>query len=212
VAGIRAILFDADGVLQYSRADALPALLQRTLGFVPEALDAFVNAVIELERPALAGQTDFAEDLEPLVARWGAPGTGAALAAGWACCIDADPSILALVGQLRQQGLLCGLATNQQSYRAKCMRKTLGYDAVFEFSFYSHQLGFMKPDVRYFRAVIAGLPVPADQTLFIDDMEKNVLAAREVGLHAEQFVHPRSVDAVPQLKALLARFDVHVLG
>jgi putative hydrolase of the HAD superfamily len=210
VAGIRAILFDADGVLQYSRADDLPALLERTLGFVPAPVEAFVNEVIELERPALAGQTDFAEELEPLVARWGAPGKGAVLAAGWACCIDTDASVLELIGKLRRQGLLCALATNQQRYRAKCMRETLGYDTVFELSFYSHQLGFAKPDVRYFSAVVAGLPVPPEATLFIDDLEKNVFAARQVGFHAEQFVHPRNTDAVLQLKALLARFAVNV--
>jgi putative hydrolase of the HAD superfamily len=210
VATLAAILFDADGVIQHSRAEDLSALLGRSLGFVPAELEAFVSEVVEAERPALAGQADFAEVLEPLLAKWGAPGRAIAFAAEWACSIDADAEVLALIGKLRQRGILCALATNQQSYRAKYMRHTLGYDSVFERSFYSHELGFMKPDVRYFEAIVASLPFPPEQVLFIDDLAKNVASALSVGLRAEQFIHPRSPDGVAQLKQLLERYSVVV--
>jgi putative hydrolase of the HAD superfamily len=208
VATLAAILFDADGVIQHSRTEDLSALLERSLGFVPAELEAFVSEVVEAERPALAGQADFAEVLEPLLAKWGAPGRARAFAAEWACSIEADAEVLALVGKLRRQGILCALATNQQSYRAKYMRHTLGYDDVFERSFYSHELGFMKPDVRYFEAIVASLPFPPEQVLFIDDLAKNVASALSVGLRAEQFVHPRTPDGIVQLKQLLERYSV----
>jgi putative hydrolase of the HAD superfamily len=210
VATLAAILFDADGVIQNSKVDDLSVLVARSLGFLPEDLEDFVNDIIEAERPALAGQVDFADVLEPLLAARGASGKAAEFAAEWACSIDADASVLSLIGKLRQQGLCCALATNQQSYRAKYMRQTLGYDRVFERSFYSHELGFMKPDVRYFEAIVARLPFSPEQVLFIDDLAKNIAAARTVGLHAEQFVHPRNTDGVAQLKELLERYSVVV--
>lgn len=207
---LAAILFDADGVIQNPKADDLSVLVGRSLGFVPEQIEAFVNDVIEAERPALAGQVDFADALGPLLAEWGAPGRAAEFAAAWACNIDADAAVLSLIGKLREQGLCCALATNQQSYRARYMRQTLGYDRVFELSFYSHELGFMKPDVRYFEAIVAHLPFPPEQVLFVDDLAKNVAAARTVGLAAEQFIHPRNAEGVARLRELLERHAVIV--
>ena len=207
---IRAILFDADGVIQHANADDLPARLQRVLGFIPEDLDAFTREVFEAERPALAGQADFAEMLEPVVARRGAAGVAAELAGIWWCSIEADQAMLAVVGKLRDQGIQCALASNQQRYRAKYMGETLSYNAAFDRTFYSYQLGFTKPDIRYFEAIVAGLPFPPETVLFIDDAEENVTAAREAGFQAVQFVHPRNAHSVSMLKEVLQSFSVMV--
>jgi len=87
---------------------------------------------------------------------------------------------------------------------------TTNYDTLFERSFYSYELGCMKPDVLYFQRILASLPVAPGQILFIDDLEPNVIAARSVGIQAAQFVHPRSPDAVMELRSLLETFSVTV--
>ena len=207
---IRAVLFDADGVLQHGSAGDLPPRLERALGFVPDPLEPFIRDVLDAERPALAGQADLITLLESVVSKWGAPGKARALAETWWHCIDPDAHVFSLIDQLRRQGLPCVLATNQQRYRADYMRTTLGYDAHFERSFYSWELGCVKPEPRYFEKMVASLALPPEQLLFIDDLEPNVLAARGVGLQAAQFVNPRTPDAAEQLRALLASFAVFV--
>jgi putative hydrolase of the HAD superfamily len=207
---IRAVLFDADGVLQHGNGGELRLRLERALGFVPDPLEPFISDVLDAERPAIGGQGDLLDRLEPVVRQWGAPGKARALAESWWHCIEPDPDVLSLIDVLRGQGLLCALATNQQRFRADYMRATLGYDAHFDRSFYSCELGCVKPEPRYFETIVARLSLPADELLFIDDLEPNVLAARGVGLQAAQFVNPRTPDAVAQLRALLAGFSVYV--
>jgi putative hydrolase of the HAD superfamily len=202
------VLFDADGVIQNSKADDLPLRIQRGMGFLPEPFEDFLQDVFAAERPAIAGQAELVPALEPVLAKWGAPGTAAALAAAWWRSVDADAAVLALIAQLRQQGIFCALATNQHRFRADYLRETYGYDSVFDRSFYSHALGYAKPDVRYFQAILASVPFAPAQILFIDDLEANVEAARSVGITAAQFVHPKSPEGAPALRALLATFSL----
>lgn len=210
VPSIRALLFDADGVVQHSNNNDLPVRLERILGFTPGNLDTFTREVFDVERPALAGQADFAEMLVPVVARWGAQHAAEKLAAEWWCSIQTDQAVLALIGRLRQRGFLCALATNQQRYRARYMDETLSYNTMFDRSFYSYQLGLVKPDLRYFKAIVAELALAPEDILFIDDAERNVAAAREAGLQAAQFVPTGSDHSVAVMIELLERFSVVV--
>jgi putative hydrolase of the HAD superfamily len=210
---IRVVLFDADGVIQHvehASGNVLRAQVERILGFVPDDLDRFTREIFEAERTAMVGHADFVEILHPVLAQWGAHGVADTLAAEWWCPIDTDQSILSLIGTLRQQGMVCALATNQQRYRARYMDETLSYRSVFDRSFYSYQLGLRKPDIEYFKAIIAALECAPDEMLFFDDAEENVAAARSVGLQAEQFVHPGTNHARASMIALLARFSIGI--
>jgi putative hydrolase of the HAD superfamily len=208
---IRAVLFDADGVLQRGNGGDLSPRLERALGFLPEPLEPFISDVLDAERPALAGQAELLDLLEPVLRSWGAPGKARALAELWWHCIEPDAAVFSVIAQLRRQGLCCVLATNQQRFRADYMRRTLGYEARFDRSFYSYELGCVKPEPRYFEAIVQSLALPAEQLLFIDDLEPNVLAARGVGLQAAQFVNTQTPEAAHQLRALLASLSVFVV-
>ncbi|MGH7502141.1 MAG: HAD family hydrolase [Longimicrobiales bacterium] len=203
---IRAVLFDADGVIQHATAD-LETRLHTALGFVPDSIDDFLHDVYEAEWPALAGQQDFVEALAPVLVKWGVEGSAGKLAACWSS-IEADTLILTLIGTLRGAGYFCALATNQQRYRGAHMAHVLGYDVLFDRSFYSYEIGFRKPDAGFFHAVLASLPFQPQEMLFIDDLEANVVAAATFGLAAVQFVHDGSSKALPALTSLLQQFSV----
>ncbi len=203
---IRAILFDADGVFQHP-TDDLEARLERALGFVPTELAQFLAEVFEAEGTTLAGERDFDDVLEPLVKKWGAAGTAAALAECWSSIVT-DEAILALIARLRRAGYLCALATNQQRRRGTHMADTLGYRNHFDHSFYSWELGFAKPDPRYFLAISRALQLEPAQLLFIDDREANIAAASALGIHTAHFIHDKTDNAVTELVRVLARFGV----
>ena len=63
-------------------------------------------------------------------------------------------------------------------------RKENGIDfpSLFEKVFYSHEIHARKPDLEAFLKVIELAGVVPNETLFIDDLENNILAAKEAGL------------------------------
>lgn len=205
---IRAILFDADGVVQHATDDLLPRL-EAVMGFVPKDLEAFFADVFDAEAPALIGTADFAERLIPVVGRWGAPGTAQHLAKAW-CSIQPDLAVLSVISNLRASGLFCGLATNQQSYRAQHMDDVLGYSSQFDRTFYSCRLGVCKPNEAFFTAMLDQLPFRPAQVLFVDDREENVVSARAAGLTAVQFVTRHHSDTAHGLRSLLEDFTIDV--
>ena len=85
------------------------------------------------------------------------------------------------------------------------MRTALGFDRLFDESFYSWELGTKKPEPTYFELALERIGAEPAQVLFVDDMEVNVEAARGVGLNAEHWHLDRGHEA---LTDLLARHGV----
>ncbi|MDX6340514.1 MAG: putative hydrolase of the superfamily [Trebonia sp.] len=202
--GIRHVLFDADGVLQNLPggwiAAAEPYFGERALEFLERAYAA--------ELPTLAGQGDHLAILGVMLAEFGitAP-VGDVYRAIWLSMEPAAAS-LAVVHALRRGGYGVHLGTNQERYRAAHMREVLGYDALFDVSCYSCELGAAKPDLAFFTEAARRIGAQPAAILFIDDTAQNVAAARVAGLTAEQWCLSDGHDV---LRDLLARHGVTAL-
>lgn len=63
-------------------------------------------------------------------------------------------------------------------------KNTYGFDfpSLFETAYYSHEIGARKPDLEAYKKVIDLSGVVPGETLFVDDLEKNILAAQQAGL------------------------------
>jgi putative hydrolase of the HAD superfamily len=203
---IRAILFDADGVLQGPGAK-FETCLRAALGAAREPLDEFLHEASAVELLTLTDERNFCEVLAPVLQTWNGARSASEVAACW-LEIEPDPAILALITRLRHVGYFCALATNQHRERGEHMASELGYDDLFDRSYYSYELGQKKPDAAYFQAVLATLPFSPGDVLFIDDHEVNVAAAGACGLAAAHFVHDRTPHAVSALTSLLQRWSV----
>ena len=57
-------------------------------------------------------------------------------------------------------------------------------DHLLDKAWYSHNLGFRKPDERIFHRVLKASRLESSETLFLDDSEINVRAAETAGMHA----------------------------
>ncbi len=181
---IRAALFDADGVIQ--RGDgAWPDVLAPLIS-PRQDLNAFSAAVVAVERPCLVGEADFACEMQALLTTWGSRRTLDDALLIWRRLI-LDTDILSAIDALRRSGLRCCLATNQHAQRAAYMARDLGYDARFDDSFYSCEIGHAKPALAYFEHVIATLEMAPHEIVFFDDHPANAAAAREVGINGVHF-------------------------
>jgi epoxide hydrolase-like predicted phosphatase len=78
-----------------------------------------------------------------------------------------------------------------------------GIDVRAEFDVYvnSALVGLSKPDPSIYRLTLERLDVEPKQAVFLDDLVRNVDSAREVGIHAIQFVNPQT--SLADLEALL---------
>jgi putative hydrolase of the HAD superfamily len=192
---IRHVLLDADGVLQHLPGGWLEALRP----YVGDRVERFVRETNLDEEPCLRGESDFLPLLAGHLERYGVTRPAAEVYAAIWHHIHVEPSSLELVRDLREVGIGVHLATNQEARRASYMRTTLGYDDLFDESFYSCELGVAKPDAAFFTTAVDRLASSPPEVLFVDDHEPNVVAAREVGLAAEHWTIP---DGIPRLHAL----------
>ena len=171
---VRAVLLDADGVLQLIGTPWYRALSAG--GGEP-----FAKALLSREGPALSGRESLRDLLERLVVELDLARGADELMARWRQATP-DPPAWQLVRELRAAGYLTVLATNQHEERREWMRTALGYDGLCDVDAYSCLLGAAKPDPDYFRAALAMAGVSTGEALFVDDSAENIAAAAALGL------------------------------
>ncbi len=67
----------------------------------------------------------------------------------------------------------------------------------------SHE-GVAKPDPEIFRRLLERFALTAARTVFVDDSERNIVAARELGMRAIRFESPAQLRASLEQAGLLA--------
>jgi FMN phosphatase YigB (HAD superfamily) len=78
-----------------------------------------------------------------------------------------------------------------KKYRATIKDKS--FDELFVKAYYSHILGLRKPSKEIFEAVLKNENLVAAETVFIDDSEANIEAAKRVGLQTIHLPTPKTV-------------------
>ncbi len=84
------------------------------------------------------------------------------------------------------------LLSNAWPGQVEHIRETFGVDLNADFDVYvnSADVGLRKPDPAIYHLTLNRLDIAPHQAVFLDDLIRNVDAAREVGIHALQFVDP----------------------
>jgi epoxide hydrolase-like predicted phosphatase len=67
------------------------------------------------------------------------------------------------------------------------------FEDAFDAMVISGEVGLVKPDPKIFRLTLDRLGVTASQAIFVDDFQRNVEAARVIGLQAIRFQTPQQV-------------------
>jgi epoxide hydrolase-like predicted phosphatase len=76
-----------------------------------------------------------------------------------------------------------------------------GFAAMTDLIVYSHEEGMSKPDPRIYERAWQRLGVQPQEMIFLDDVERNILAARECGVHAILFQN--NAQAIAEIEACL---------
>lgn len=201
------VLFDADGVVQTSRPVA--AFLTDRFAWNDDEAAAFLDDLWQRVSDAgcVVGAADALMPFAAALARAGADVDAAAFYDDMLrSCVVPDADVLALVDELRAEGNVCGLATNQDNVAAAFMLDALGYRDRFDRLYVSCALGVRKPHPEFFAAVLRDLAADASGVVFVDDSQANVDAATAAGM---QGILVKPGDSVRQLlaNAIAARTD-----
>lgn len=179
---IKVLLFDVDGVL--TSGGPFSKHLAQDYGISPEVTSAFFKEKL----PAcLIGNADLKEELLAYLQQW-----------GWQQSVDdfiqywfksehnIDEPLIEAIQDVRQRGIPCYLATNQEKYRTAYILEQMGFAEKFDGMFSSGHIGYAKPQRAFFMYVLSQLNgIEANEIFFWDDTPANVAAAREAGLQAE---------------------------
>jgi epoxide hydrolase-like predicted phosphatase len=103
---------------------------------------------------------------------------------------------------LRERGYKLAICTNNVREWEARWRAMLPVDKIFDVVVDSAYVGARKPEPRIYEVTLERLGAPPRATLFIDDVDVNCRAARELGMEA---IHFRSTDqAIEAIEAALA--------
>ncbi len=181
---IKALLFDADGVLL--NGEYWSKHLARDYNVPYDKIEPFF---LHEFKDCLEGKVDLKEAIAPYIPKWGWKGSVDELLDYWFKSEHVlDEPLVEYVQGLRSRGIKCYVATNQEKYRAQYMLEKMGFAESFDGVFASCNLGHQKPSKEFFAAVHDKLhDYKLSELLFWDDSEKFVEAARQVGLNAEVY-------------------------
>jgi putative hydrolase of the HAD superfamily len=116
--------------------------------------------------------------------------------------LDPNERMVDLMRDLRERGMRMALLTNNVREWEPLWRSLLPVDEIFELIVDSAFVGMRKPEVGIYELTLERLDGPAPiECLFVDDVEVNCDAARELGMHVVHFRH--NDQAIPEIEAAL---------
>ena len=117
--------------------------------------------------------------------------------------LEPNEPLLARYRELRARGIRLAILTNNVREWHDIWRTAFEIDALFELVVDSAFEGTRKPEPKIYELTLERLDLEAGDCAFIDDVDVNVTAATELGMHG---IHFRDTDQV------IAELDALVLG
>lgn len=94
-----------------------------------------------------------------------------------------------------------GILSNSGDGARREEQRRFGFQDVTDDIVYSHEVGLAKPDPKIYALTSDRLGVLPDEIVFLDDLETNVQAARELGWHA--LVHRDTATSISTIGELV---------
>lgn len=179
-------VFDIGGVL----IDWNPRYLYRTLFDDETAMEHFLATVCTPSwNEAQDAGRPFATAVAELSARF--PDMAEHIAAydrRWMEMVpDSIPGTPEILAELKARGVPLYAITNFSSEKLPLIRERFDFFGHFDGIVVSGELGIVKPDPAIYRALLDGFGLEAGDTVFIDDVQRNVDGARAAGMNAVLF-------------------------
>ncbi len=207
---IEAVVSDFGGVLTSALVDSFAGVLDPSgvsLEDLGKAMAALAeregsNPLFELETGRLSEERFMNALSEELSARRGSRVELGGFGERYFRHLDPNEPMIEYMRQLRGRGYKLAICTNNVREWEARWRAMLPVDEIFDVVVDSAFVGARKPDPRIYEVTLERLGSSPEATLFIDDVDINCQAARQLGMEA---IHFRSTDqAIEAIEAALA--------
>lgn len=98
--------------------------------------------------------------------------------------MNSDVKKIILSLRKKNHRVVCGTNTIESHWQCHIAR---GDYAIFDETYASQKIGFEKPDADFWKTILLSEEYSPSETFFTDDREKNVEAARSLGIASQQF-------------------------
>lgn len=180
---IRAILFDADGVV-INRDKYFSQELVKDYGVSKEKIEKFFQTEFQ---ECLTGRADLKEVIAPYLKDWGVNKSVDGLLDDW-FSFENRPNLplIQKIKEIKAQGIKCYLATNQEKYRAYYLAERMGFLKLFDHLFISSEVHRLKPEPDFFDYVWESIQYldfidSKEEVLLVDDTQKVIDGADAYG-------------------------------
>jgi putative hydrolase of the HAD superfamily len=117
--------------------------------------------------------------------------------------MEPNRAMIEFVREVRGRGLRTALLTNNvREWEPLWRAKLPEIDELFEVVVDSAFVGMRKPDPAVYELTLERLGVAAEESVFVDDLERNCDTARSLGMSVVRF--ERAEQAIPELRSALA--------
>jgi putative hydrolase of the HAD superfamily len=110
--------------------------------------------------------------------------------------------MIELMAELRDEGYRMALVTNNVREWESHWRALAPVDEIFELVVDSAFVGMRKPDPEIYELTLQGLELPGEACLFVDDLERNCVAARTAGM--QTVTYRDAEQAIAEIRAALS--------
>ena len=106
---------------------------------------------------------------------------------------EENTALIELLPTFKQKGIKLFLISNSDEVLAAQQAKEHPFLAQFDKLYYSWQTGFAKPDPNAYKAVLDEQHLTPEDCVYFDDSERNVAAAKSLGIESYIFESPEQV-------------------
>ena len=181
---IRAIVLDIGGVLEHTPD------LGTAARWEPEFGVGWANRVEAVFQAGELGRITLDEVHERSVAALGVPADrfAAYMADVWVEYLGTYNAEMADYWRARRaEGYTTAIISNSFVGAREREEEAYRFSELTDLIVYSHEVGMQKPDPGIYELCLERLGIPAEETVFVDDLEANCAAARALGMSAILF-------------------------
>ncbi len=187
---IKAVLFDFGGVMKDAHPLAMD--ISKMVGLTEEEFESLKEArskISVLGEKGLISDQEYWQELSKIIGK-PVPDNAVEMATNfYRETFVFHQEMFDLVGKLKGQGIKTGVLSNIYKFEADVIREKGGYDG-FEPVILSYEVGLAKPELDIYRLAVEKTGAKPEECIFVDDKEKNLEPAKELGIRTVLFKNP----------------------
>ena len=164
-------------------------------------------AIADLTDDLESGKLETSAYVEEVISRLGFSGSANDFIRAFEDIFTLNTDMVSLIDQLKLNGHRLYLLSNTNGIHVPFFTREYPVFEHFDGAVYSHEAGVMKPKPAIYEAAIQQFKLDPQHTLYIDDLEANVIAGREsglLGLHYDPDQHYRLLDSLREHQVKLS--------